>query len=319
MPRRLSSSSWSLRLFVSGLLGLVGAGAVACSNLSLDAGMAQAMPPGGDTASFDSGVDGATASVREDADAGPTGMAPKSPLCGNRYDQGVDAGLTCEPDTAAPCAPVAWPGDAATHGDGGDGGTPRDASAGACHVVTGPAGNTTQACAAAGAGGDGAQCQTGADCMATFECVGSPGRCRQYCCGGDTTCKQEKGPQFCDIEPVAWGDLDASADASTGYSVPVCVPANGCTLLVDATCTPGQTCTIVKDDGTTSCVAVGPMHATEPCDTQHCAAGLTCLGSEGMRLCYQLCRINDPSAPCDTGKCTGSAQLFKDPSYGICQ
>jgi hypothetical protein len=102
-------------------------------------------------------------------------------------------------------------------------------------------------------------------------------------------------------------------------------------LLTAGSCPSGQTCAVVKDDGSTSCVVVGKAVAGEPCegdgssqtggagDPFHCAAGLTCLGAPGSRTCAALCHVDSPT-DCPSGTtCTGSAQLFKDGNIGICQ
>jgi hypothetical protein len=95
------------------------------------------------------------------------------------------------------------------------------------------------------------------------------------------------------------------------------MPISGCSLF--GVCPADQTCAIVKDDGTTSCVEIGPAVAGAACDATHCAAGLTCLGNVGARTCFQLCHV-DSQTECPTGTtCAGSAQLFKDPQFGICQ
>jgi hypothetical protein len=95
------------------------------------------------------------------------------------------------------------------------------------------------------------------------------------------------------------------------------MPISECALF--GKCPTNQTCAVVKDDGTTSCVDVGTANVGEPCDEVHCAEGLTCLGNEGSRTCFQLCHVDSTTeCPSDT-TCTGSAQLFKDPQFGICQ
>ena len=168
-----------------------------------------------------------------------------------------------------------------------------------------------------GAGGDGAQCQVSTDCAADFECVGSPGQCRHYCCGGNASCTAATdvttGTTFCDLQPTTQG----------GRSVPVCEPVTSCTLLLTGTangsCPSGETCAVVMDNGTTSCVEIGPVGVGGDCETAHCANGLTCLGSEGNRTCFQLCQVDSPATcPRDT-MCTSSAQLFTNANVGICQ
>jgi hypothetical protein len=128
------------------------------------------------------------------------------------------------------------------------------------------------------------------------------------------------------VQAVASWDLDASTDAGAEptYLVPVCMPVSKCDLLQQPNpCNAGETCAVVKDDGTTSCVAIGPAGVGESCDVNHCQVNLTCLGSgPSGRVCYKLCRVDaDAQAnPCPAMQtCTSSSQIFKDPSYGLCQ
>jgi hypothetical protein len=233
-----------------------------------------------------------------------------NPLCFFAY--GAEGGAhTCQPDDSSQCP---QPPDGGTFTEDaaavtpppvGSGGGESDAGGPACHVI--PLG---QACWAAGTGGDGAQCQTSTDCAASFECVGSPGQCRHYCCNGNTSCDTAT---FCDVQATADG----------GVNVPVCEPITSCTLLLTGTgngsCPKGETCAVVKDDGTTSCMSVGPVGVGQDCSVYHCAANLTCLGSAESRTCFQLCQVDAPSG-CPYGTtCTSSAQLFTNANIGICQ
>jgi hypothetical protein len=118
---------------------------------------------------------------------------------------------------------------------------------------------------------------------------------------------------FCDVQPTAVG----------GLNVPVCEPVTSCTLLLTGTgngsCPKGETCAVVKDDGTTSCVQIGTVGIGGDCDVYHCAAELTCLGPAGSRTCFQLCQVDAPAA-CPSGTtCMSSAQLFTNANVGICQ
>jgi hypothetical protein len=100
--------------------------------------------------------------------------------------------------------------------------------------------------------------------------------------------------------------------------VPVCIGVKSCELLVEGHCAMGETCAVVKPDGTTSCVAVGAAEVHQSCDREHCAAGLVCLGALGKRMCYQLCRTD--KSECSPGfKCRAKEPLFPNPSVGICE
>jgi hypothetical protein len=255
-------------------------------------------------------------------DAGMASTSVGNPLCFFAFEDG--GAHECEPDTSGQCDSVAddagtftgWDAGVAPErgSDGGDGGDDDAAAPGpplsACHVI--PNG---QMCTVAGAGGDGAQCQMGTDCMAGFECVGSPGQCRHYCCAGNASCDlasdETAGATFCDVQPIVTG----------GRNVPVCEPVTSCTLLAATgygSCPKGATCAVVKDDGTTSCVEIGTLQVGGDCEAAHCAAGLTCLGAEGKRTCFQLCELEAPACPSEE-TCKTSAQLFTNGNVGICQ
>jgi hypothetical protein len=77
----------------------------------------------------------------------------------------------------------------------------------------------------------------------------------------------------------------------------------------------------VRENGATSCVAIGAQKEGEACDTAHCAANLVCLGTPGERTCFQLCHILT-GAECSASQqqtCKGGLPLFQDNSIGICQ
>jgi hypothetical protein len=247
--------------------------------------------------------------TRADDAATPETQYRGSPLCYANLDA-----TTCFPDDAplvgqckAPRAPSADAG--ASPADGGN-----VVPGVACHVVsdptaagssTAPAGTPT--CLVAGTGHDGDQCLKPTDCATGFECVGSPGQCRHYCCDG--TCDGKA--QFCDIQTVA--DVGS-------LPVPVCAPVRSCKLLSQMGCATGETCAIVNDDdGTTSCVATGPSQVGMACEKTHCAESLTCLGQPGSRRCYQLCDKTANSGCTAPETCKGNAPLFRDANIGVCQ
>ena len=226
-----------------------------------------------------------------------------SPLC--------NAALTggCYPDQATT---------AKACGEAPDGGA-YNAAAGyddaplACRVVaaTPDANGNAQAptCTPAGNAGDGSWCKSSDECQAAFDCVGA-GTCQRYCCSGNAACTAD---QFCDIQPKT---------QATGVEVPVCMPIHpmyGCTLLGPAACPATETCAVVRDDGTTSCVAIGGAKAHQPCEKDHCAAGLVCLGTPGSRQCFQLCETSTAQECSATQECKGGLPLFPDATVGICQ
>jgi hypothetical protein len=184
----------------------------------------------------------------------------------------------------------------------------KDGSVLACHVQ--PA-NGAPKCTPAGYGTDGQHCATSTDCAAGYECVGA-GVCQHYCCEGACL----GGPNvngkdlFCDIQPMA---------QSTSTKVPVCSMVYPCKLLVKPSgCADTETCSVVRGDGTTSCVAVGAAKAGDDCESDHCAADLVCLGAPGLRKCYALCHVSAPVECSQSQKCTTGLPLFQDPSIGYC-
>jgi hypothetical protein len=119
--------------------------------------------------------------------------------------------------------------------------------------------------------------------------------------------------QFCDVEPLAF---------SMATKVPVCMPVHHCELLGTSltNCPAAETCSVVREDGATSCVGIGTAKAGDSCESVHCAAGLACLGVPGKRTCFQLCHTTSmpPSGECGPNLvCKGGAPLFTA-AFGIC-
>ncbi len=246
---------------------------------------------------------GGLGAVAEPAETATVSATQGSPLCNASYVGGCYPDL---PTTAQACGVV---------GEGGlasEGGTSDLAAEGAdtplaCHVAPeGDAGDAGVApvCLPAGIGVDDSPCLHGTDCAAGFECVQNA--CRHYCCAGNTSCTLA---DFCDVQPMTNGPATL---------VPVCIPVEQCVLLAQDTCPSGQACQVVREDGTTSCVTVGPAQQGAACDVEHCAAGLVCLGAIGARTCYTLCDTTS-MAQCAAGQsCTGGLPLFPNPAVGWC-
>ena len=225
------------------------------------------------------------------------------------YPSAADAGAGAAADASPTPISMACGGDAA---DGGDAASPGAAdgaySSVACRVRTSGADTSAPTCSASGAGSDGAMCKTGADCSPGFDCTGA-GVCRRYCCQGECSGKMNGSNNFfCDI---------VSLTEETTL-IPACVPVKACSLLDPKACADSkETCAIVKDDGTTSCVAAGSAGQGASCDEAHCSAGLVCLGQPGVRQCFQLCKMQESTCP--TGLTCKANALSHDPSVGICQ
>lgn len=251
--------------------------------------------------------DASDASEEPLSQVGDAAIAPSivgSPLCNASYS-GV-----CYPDnpaTAKACGiePDGGPYDPASPDD--------DAGLLGCHVVSegGVPPVQAPACLAAGTGADGSACDASGDCVATQECVGT-GMCRRYCCSAPCN-----PADFCDIQPET---------QNPALIVPVCVPIRPCGLLdlpTDAApCPASETCTaFVGSNGTglTTCVETGAAQPGDSCDSQHCAAGLVCLGMWGEKRCYSLCHA-EAGTDCPPAQvCTGGLPLFPNPGVGLCQ
>jgi len=242
-----------------------------------------------------------------DAGAAPETMG--SPLC--NASPTMTPCYPDDPDTATAALCHEAPDGGAWDPSGGNG----DAQLG-CHVE--PAAGKpgfAPACTPAGSAVGGMECYKPTDCAAGYECIASH-TCQHYCCSGDGSCSSA---EFCDIQSTA---------GPQPVTVPVCMPirpSNGCQLLKDGSCPDYETCAVVRDDGSTSCVAVGSARAGNSCDSEHCGRDLVCLGAPGERNCYQLCHTSTSSA--DSGSttcamnqsCKGGLPLFVDPNVGVCQ
>ncbi|WP_437588412.1 hypothetical protein [Sorangium sp. So ce1000] len=155
----------------------------------------------------------------------------------------------------------------------------------------------------------GGPCHSAADCAAGLGCVAADGQggvCRQYCCGHVESCA---AGTYCDEQPMA----ESVAGGSAPVPIPVCLPATNCELLNDSVCPTGLTCTIVRDDGTTSCVVPGEGRADDHCP---CAPGFVC--SMLTNRCKQLCRIDSRAQDCGAGaKCQGGSAIYPA-GFGVC-
>ena len=160
---------------------------------------------------------------------------------------------------------------------------------------------------------EGDSCTNANDCGAGFECVGSPSRCRHFCCDSVTCTAYSKynanKPYFCDIQPLA---------SASSQMVPVCQPVAPCNLQTQD-CGSGQTCAIVESNGafTTSCVAVGPGKVGDACGSQHCGLNLQCIGAP-MPTCHQLCDPKSPQCPNGT-TCFHQWPVLDQQGVGVCK
>jgi hypothetical protein len=259
----------------------------------------------------DRGSSGATTLPTVDAGAAQASPYRGNPLClvsngdcmpdDDAYHRTTGTAECTEPPPDAGDAGVTGTGTSPSHACRIDRDTKTDEIAATCKDTSNPA------------GGDGAYCVSGAECAPGFDCVVGGEKntkaCRHYCCAG--TCKdhpsQSGGATFCDVQSLV--DVNQKA--------PVCMPLKRCKLLGSGECSTNESCAVVTESGDTGCVATGEQQVGEPCDADHCAENLTCLGKAGARKCFKLCTVS--SNDCDGSQICATSTVFKDPNFGICQ
>lgn len=199
--------------------------------------------------------------------------------------------------------------------DGGAGGTGPQAPVYACRVVRARNEPITE-CSPSGRGGPGGPCFDAGDCAAGLTCVseGTIGRCRPFCCRGESSCDAFPGT-YC-----AERTLLEDPEPRSPLSVPVCVTADACDLAEppcersgECECPPGTACQVVRPDGTTSCTKPGEGTAGQACP---CAYGYVC--SRAANVCLKLCQTNaaEDAGATTCPRCQASAEL---PSgWGVC-
>ncbi len=204
-------------------------------------------------------------------------------------------------------------------GAGGEGGNGNDKPPGlaaySCQVVR-ESGRLARQCVTAGTGGENAPCFSAADCRPKFACVtaGDAGRCLPYCCDQNSTCTSGT---YCAEQPLRKSAADTS-NAEQPH-VPVCVPADACSLEEQFPCPAGSdcrckgdtACMIVRDDGTTTCLKPGTGRQGDACP---CAWNHVC--SSVTHQCIKICHTDPTKNDCGTQKCQASSEL--PPNFGVC-
>ena len=174
-----------------------------------------------------------------------------------------------------------------------------------CQIIPTETGPVAE-CRSPGLSHDGDPCESAADCASGLGCVRMESNvavCRPYCCGDIEACG---AGSYCMLGAMAEDKINAAP-----IQIPVCTPAIDCTLLDDTTCTDGRTCTLVRADGTTSCVEPGLGKEGGACP---CAAGHVCVLSSNT--CRALCRVG--AKDCPSGMlCQGGSTGFPD-GIGLC-
>lgn len=222
-----------------------------------------------------------------------------------------EAGATGEGGAGNPSTGAGGAGAGA--GAGGEG--PGEPAAYGCQV-TRQGSQLQRQCVRAGAGEVNAPCFGASDCSAGFACVtdGDAGRCLPYCCDQDTICTSNT---YCAERPLR----KAASDTSNAEppQVPVCVPADACSLEepfpcpsgTDCRCKGDTACMIVRNDGTTTCVKPGLGQQGEACP---CAWNHVC--SSVTHQCVKICRTDPSKNDCGAQKCQASSEL--PPNFGVC-
>ena len=176
---------------------------------------------------------------------------------------------------------------------------------------------TVGVCDAQGKGVYADPCQSARDCGAGLGCVPAAsgqndddvgGACRDYCCGDPEACPKDT---FCAPAPMT---------EALEVEIPVCLPATNCKLLEECD-DPDLACTVVRADGTTSCVkpssngTAGQACSCEDNGYCSCAKGHMCanLVNECKKLCHE-----GASEDCPEGTvCQGGSMEFPE-GFGVC-
>jgi len=188
----------------------------------------------------------------------------------------------------------------------------------ACQVVSDSNGRPVHQCVRAGSGGVGAPCTSTSNCRAGLACVGQAGagECRPYCCDEAANPCGLSSREDGSVTRTFCGErLLLEPGRAPSLQVPVCVPAEGCSLGrtypctgSDCQCEQGKACTVVSA-GTTGCLYPGSGKVGDACP---CAAGYYC---SAQNTCVKICATLDPNS-CAPGKCQATAG-FPD-GYGRC-
>jgi hypothetical protein len=223
-------------------------------------------------------------------------------------------------------APVGGAAIGGEAGQAGAGGAPAPTATYGCQVVFDGALLSRQ-CQTAGTGDQKAPCFSAADCKPGLACVtdGEAGRCLPYCCRGEASCA---AGTYCAERPLRKPTGDAAA--AEPPRVPVCVPADDCSLDepypcpegMDCRCQEGTACLVVRADRTTACLTPGTGQQGDACSTGNATAGsaASCawnhVCSSVTQQCVKLCRTDPSKNDCGKQKCQASSELPQ--SYGVC-
>jgi hypothetical protein len=184
-------------------------------------------------------------------------------------------------------------------------GNPENPPNTSCQIVPTETGAVAE-CATPGTFKEGEPCEKTANCGPSLGCVrmeSGVAVCRPYCCGDIEACSPGS---YCSLGAMAEDTIN-----DTPIQIPVCVPATPCTPLDDTTCPEERTCTLVRTDGTTSCIEPGGGKEGDACP---CAAGHVC--SLSTNTCRALCHAGGNDCPSGM-LCQGGSAGFPD-GIGVC-
>ncbi|HHH29636.1 MAG TPA: hypothetical protein ENK57_14995 [Polyangiaceae bacterium] len=214
-------------------------------------------------------------------------------------------GEGCLPETGEPSTPMCTPDPPGTGGGGGTSDGGGEPAVYDCQL-TFNGGDVEGVCTETGTIAAGDSCLESSDCAPGHACV-ADNSCRPYCCGDVEACPAET---YCALRDPVAADVPNGVNAAS--PIPVCVDATNCTLLDPSSCPEGQTCTIVRVDGTTSCVVPGAGLAGDPCK---CAADHVC--NTKKNECFKLCKLGDADDCPPTHICQAGGAIYPQ-DFGIC-
>ncbi len=169
-----------------------------------------------------------------------------------------------------------------------------------------------RACGAPGTAQEGESCET-TGCVAGLVCVGATGQteCLKFCSTA-TDCAMG---QVCSQGVIFQGSAERPL-VCTG-APPSCDPLlQDCPTATDA-------CYLTTTGG--ACAPAGSVAVGQPCETELCVKGATCLGglADGGSECAILCGFPDAAPTCTTGMCrqlqTEGGGAILDGGVGVCR
>jgi hypothetical protein len=267
---------------------------------------------GGEAGQSTGGEAGQGGAGTRETSAGAGGEAGAS--TGGAPAQGGEGGAN-HAEAGQAGAPVGGASIGGEAGQSGAGGAATSTATYGCQVVFDGAQKSRQ-CQLAGTGDQKAPCFSAADCKPGLACVtdGEAGRCLPYCCRGDDSCA---AGTYCAERRLRKATSNAGADEPP--QVPVCVPADDCSLDepypcpegMDCRCASGTACLVVRADRTTACLMPGKGQQGEgcPCAWNHVCSSVT-------NKCVKICRTDPTKNDCGKQKCQASSELPQN--YGVC-